>query len=218
MRRGMSLLCVALAGTGLCFGCGENATLFNPGFINYSLGGIYPLVPGPQSGFILVRVINSTSNPSQNARFVVTAERQDETTDENGVTTITTEMETVRLQTYPEGRANEVGILFDCPVLRVGLGENIGFPGTEPGVYLGAVPGQAEGFGVPGHVNPLSAIDGNFECGDTLVFEATSWAGAAGNIKVVSYVLDADEQPAQISGPDTFNNARTVLEQYSFED
>ena len=100
----------------------------------------------------------------------------------------------------------------------MGLGENIDFPGTEPGLYIGAVPGEQEGFGVPGSVNPLSAAAGNYECGDTLIFDAAIRSGTVGNTRVTTFVLDADEQPTEVSGPDTFNNARTVIEEYAFEE
>ena len=215
MRRGVQFAGVALAVAGALCGCGENATLFNPAFINYAVGGIVPLVPGSDSGFILVRVVNNTP---ENIRFVVTAQRETEITDEDGVTNIETTDETVRLQTFPAAQANEVGILYDCPVARVGLGENIDFPGTEPGLYIGAVPGEQEGFGVPGFVNPLSEAAGNFECGDTLIFDAATRSGTVGNTRVTTFVLDADEQPTEVSGPDTFNNARTVIEEYAFEE
>lgn len=220
MRRTVHIAGVALVAVSLlCLGCGENATLFNPSFVNYAVGGIYPLVPGADSGFILVRAVNGTTgSTAENIRFVVTAERQTEVTDDDGVTTVSTEFETVRLQTYPENRANEVGVLFDCPVTRVGLGENIDLPTTDPGLYIGANPGEAEGYGVPGNVNPLSEAAGNFMCGDTLIFEATSKAGMVGSVQVTSYVLDADEQPTQVSGPDTFNNARTVVEEFAIEE
>ena len=220
MRKKVALRCTVLALASLvCLGCGETGSLLNPSFANYALGGIYPVVPGASSGFVLARVINSTSTPTaENIRFVVTAERQIETTDDTGETFVETIYETVRLQTYPQSRANEVGVLFDCPVTRVGLGENIDFPSTEPGLFIGAVPGEAEGYGVPGHANPLSAAAGNFQCGDTLIFEAISESGSVGNVRVTTYVLGIDAQPPQISGPDTFNNARTVIEEYRFEE
>ena len=219
MRSSLPLACAALAvGVCVCAGCGANATLLNPSFVNATFGGVHPLVPGANSGFVLVRVLN-TDYP-ENIRFVVTAERQVATTDDSGVTTVATESETVRLQTFPVSLANEVGVLFECPVTRVGLGENIDFPETEAGVFIGAVPGESEGVGVPGNVNPLSVASGNFACGDTLVFEASEATeiGAVGRIRVLTYVLDADEQPAEFGGADTFNNARTVIEEFSVEE
>ncbi|MFH0981497.1 MAG: hypothetical protein V2A79_08160 [Planctomycetota bacterium] len=216
MRRNRWQLGVASAAAVLLgVGCGENATLFNPSFINYTFGGIVPLTPGPNSGFVLVRVVNKTA---VNIRYVVTAERQVETIDDQGLTIVTTQNETVRLQTFPEGLASESGILFNCPLVRIGLGENIDFPTTEPGLFLNAVPGQAEGFGVPGFVNPLSAAAGNFTCGDTLIFETSPEAGTVGNVRVATFVLRAAEQPTVVSGPDTFNNARTVIEEFSFQE
>ena len=215
MHRCVQFACVVLVAVGALPGCGENATLFNPSFVNFAVGGVVPLVPGPNSGFILARVVNNTPD---NIRFVVTAERETEIIDEEGVSTIETTYETVRLPTFPTAQANEVGILFDCPVARVGLGENIDFPGTEPGLFIGAVPGEQEGFGVPGSANPLAAKAGNYDCGDTLIFEAASRAGTVGNVRVSTFVLDADEQPTQFSGPDTFNNARSVIEEYSYEE
>ncbi len=216
MRRSGLLVRVALAVTvWSCAGCGENAMLLNPSFVNYAVGGIVPLTPGASSGFILVRVSNGTPN---NIRFVVTAERKTQVIDENGLETTETSYETVRLQTYPASLANDVGILFDCPVTRVGLGENIDFPDTEAGLYIDAVPGEAEGFGVPGFVNPLSAEAGNFSCGDTIIFEARVKTGAVGSVEVTAFVLSAAERPTEVSGPDTFNNARTVIEQFLFDE
>ncbi len=214
MRRSVRIGGATLAAV-VCWGigCGENARLLNPSFINYTSGGIVPLTPGPNSGFVLVRAINTTP---LNIRFVVTAEHPSQIVGTNGVITTQIVPETVRLQTFPQASANEMGILFNCPVSRVGLGENIDFPSTQPGLFLGAVPGGVEGFGVPGSVNPLDADAGNFSCGDTLIFQASPENGRVGNVRVDSFVLSAADQPAQVSGPDTFNNARTVIEEFAF--
>ncbi|MCP4590312.1 MAG: hypothetical protein GY842_06190 [bacterium] len=215
MRRRVRFSLVAMTVIAACVGCGDNATFLSPSFINYAVGGIVPLVPGADSGFILVRVVNNTPN---NIRFVVTAEREVTTIGDDGVETVSLETETVRLQTFPANLANESGILFNCPVRRVGLGENIDFPTSDPGLFIGAIPGENEGFGVPGYTNPLSAQAGNFACGDTLIFETSVQAGTVGNVRVLPYILDAGEQPDQVTGPDTFGNARTVIEEYSLQE
>ena len=194
-------------------GCGQNATLLNPAFVNFAVGGIVPLAPTSASGFVLVRVVNNTA---ANIRFVVTAERSVEVTDENGVVTVELQKETRRIQTFPVQLANDVGILFDCPVDRVGLGEEIDFPATEPALFVGAIPGQSEGFGVPGNVNPLDAGAGNFVCGDTLIFQAFVSAGTVGNVSVDTFRIQGAEQAD--TGINTFVNARSAIDQLTLEE
>lgn len=212
------LLVVFSLGAG-ALGCGATATFFNPSFLNYVTGGVIPLTPGPSSGFLLVRARNNTADAIE---FIVTIEREVEVIPDPGVDTpITTaiEQETFRLITIPDNLANDVGILFDCPVTRVGLGEDIDRPAEEPGLFVGTETGGfIQGFGVPGNVNPLDARIGNFTCGDTVIFEASTSVGAVGNISVASFVLPAEGQPATVSGPDTFNNARSLVDQFAPEE
>jgi hypothetical protein len=203
---------MAVVGAG---GCGtrflEDPTLYlNPSFVNYSVGGVVPLAPGSASGFVLVRTVNNTALPIE---FVVTVESLGMVTT-NGVADVVTQ--SYRLQTFAGGLVNDISLLVNCPVLRVGLGEDLDFPFDVPGLFVGTVNQQViTGFGVPGNVNPLDSSAGNFSCGDTLIFEANPRAGAVGNLVVNSYVLSAAGQPATFSGPDTFNNARSLLELYS---
>ena len=113
-------------------GCNPNATLFSDTFRNFTSGDVVPLTPGPASKLVLVRLINETNDAVE---FVVTAERQVLVVDDQGVPVIQSTDETVRLLTLPTETANEVGALFDCPVTRVGLGEDIDRPNTEAGLF-----------------------------------------------------------------------------------
>jgi hypothetical protein len=198
------------ASAGWTSGCGENAYILNRSFVNYTQGGVFPLAPGQSSGFNLIRLVNLTDNPVQFIvtveRFVVAQEGEEETTQ--------VETQTYQLDTFPNGLTNEVGLLVNCGSIRIGLGENLNFPQDEPGLYVGVSAGTDEiiaGFGVPARVNPLDARAGNYGCGDTLIFQAARQDGVPGNIAVKSYVLPAASQPTEYSGPDTFNNARSLL-------
>jgi hypothetical protein len=218
MRKRRALLVLVGLAAGV-LGCGDAGAIFNPSFLNYATGGVIPLTPGPASGFVLVRARNNTADAIE---FIVTVEREVEVTPDPGVDApITTaiERETFRLITIPDNLANDVGILFDCPVTRVGLGENIDRPAEEPGLFIGTEAGGfIQGFGVPGNVNPLDTRAGNFACGDTVIFEASTRVGTVGNVSVASFVLPAENQPAAVSGPDTFNNARSLVDQFAPEE
>ena len=210
----LRMACAALAVVPVAWlGCGPNATVLNPAFVNFAVGGIVPLAPTSASGFVMVRVINNTAS---NIRFVVSAERSVEITDDAGVITVETQKETRRLQTFPVNLANEVGVLFDCPVDRIGLGEELDFPATEPGLFIGAIPGEQEGFGVPGNVNPLDSRVGNFACGDTVIFQASTQAGTIGNLAVQTFRLSGADQVE--TGITTFVNARGAIEQLTLEE
>jgi hypothetical protein len=188
--------------------------LLNPSFVNFTSGGVVPLAPGPASGFILVRVVNNTSDEA--IEFVVTVEREVQVSEGAEVVTQTTR-ETQRLITFPVGNASEQGVLFECPVTRVGLGENLNNPSTEPALFIGAVVGGIAGFGVPANINPLDARAGNFTCGDTIIFQANTRAGTVGGVEVRSFVLTAASQPSQHQ-IETFNNVRRFIEEQQRED
>ncbi len=193
-------------------GCSSEAVLFSDTFRNFAQGDVVPLAPGPDSRLVMVRLINDTP---QAVEFVVTAERQVLTTDDEGNAVIQSTDETVRLNTQPIDPANEVGALFDCPVTRIGLGEDIDLPTSAPGLFV-TPPGQevgVQGFGVPGNLPPLDSRAGNFGCGDTLVIRAIERQGAVGNVEVQSFVLPWSTQPTEFLGPHTFNNVRIFLEQ-----
>jgi hypothetical protein len=215
-RRAWVVLVALAAGVSGCINAGA---LLNPSFLNYATGGVIPLTPGAESGFVLVRARNNTTDAIE---FIVTVEREVEVIPDPGVDApITTaiEQQTYRIITIPDNLANDVGILFDCPVTRVGLGEDIDRPAEEPGLFIGTEEGGfIQGFGVPGNVNPLDSRVGNFSCGDTVIFEASSSVGTVGNVSVASFVLPAENQPTDVSGPDTFNNARSLVDQFAPEE
>jgi hypothetical protein len=200
-------ICAAAIGILAMLGCSASL-LLNPSFVNQATGGVFPLTPGDRSGFVLVRGNNTSSVPIE---FVITAERRETATDGSNNTVITSE--TYHLLTQPDNKANDLGVLIDCPVYRVGLGEVLDQPATEPGIFVGAQAVGAGGFGVPPNVNPLNADAGNFTCGDTIIFVASERAGVAGGVVVRSYVLPAASQPSQFEGLDTFVNARTLVEE-----
>jgi len=211
-KRVAMLLVVAVISAGTWIGC--NSTLFlNPAFVNSATGEVFPLTPGDRAAFVLVRGNNTTQSAIE---FVVTAERL--VPDDDDPDVLNPVLETFRLLTQPTAQANDLGVLLDCPVARVGLGENLDRPQTEPGLFVGATAVGAGGFGVPPNINPLSADFGNFDCGDTIVFQASTAGGAVGGVIVASFVLDDAGQPDVPSGIDTFVNARSLLEEQELDD
>lgn len=216
-------------------GCGGTATFFNPSFINAFQGGYYPITPGPEAAFVLVRVVNETTDP---ADFIVTIERMvivedadgNPQYDDDGNLLTTKELETVRLRTFPVALANDIGVLFPCeesPVIRIGLGENLlaGEPAAfiyeDYNVQSGVVGG---GYGVAAEgLNTLSyfAANGpNFVCGDTVVFRmfTSTSGGSAGNVKFQAFLQPGSEQPSVFAGPNTFVNYSQFLQSQVRED
>lgn len=204
----------------LAGGCGGNLGVFNSSFLNTFFGGSYPLTPGPTVPFIQVRAVNQTD---RNIEFIVTVERDVIETDENGdflfdesgQPVVRMERETNRLVTEPGQKTNEIGVLFDCsqfPVTRIGLGENL-LP-TDAAVFVGGggAMGSA-GYGIPaGDLNPLVLEEGNFNCGDTVIFQALASAGIPGGVDLQVFLLPGSEQPSDFLGPSTFENLAEFLE------
>lgn len=203
-----------LLGTSLALsGCG-GSSFVNPAFFNTLFGGVVPVTPGPNAAFVLAIGVNETD---QNVEFVITVERSVLQLDDTGVPQVnesgqfitTPERETVRLFTLPTGGARQIGTLFDCaesPVTLIGLGENL-LP-TDRHVSVGGggstgAPGT--GITVP-NLNPLQLSDGNFNCGDTVLFQAFEDNSVAGNVSVSVFLLPGSEQPSVFSGPNTFAN------------
>lgn len=56
-------------------GCGGPATFFSESFLNRLGGGFVPIVPGPEAGYVMVFVVNNTTDRS--VEFVVTAEQEE---------------------------------------------------------------------------------------------------------------------------------------------
>ncbi len=207
------LACIfVLLAVGLLATTGCNTSQFlNPALVNQSTGEVFALTPGDRSSFILVRGNNATTVPIE---FLITVERQVESADVPG--TFTTQTESVRLFAPPNNRANDVGELFDCPVSRVGLGEDLDRPTTEPGIFVNAQAVGVGGLGVPPNVNPLSADADNFKCGDTIIFQVSETNNTVGGVVVQSYVLDSTRISTNVTGFDTFVNARSLLEEQQF--
>lgn len=218
--RSIARLGMALLASGWAFGCGSDVTLFNRAFANTLSGEVFPLTPGPSAAFVLVRVVNETQDIIE---FVVTVEKDVVVVDEQGRFVVDDdgefvtrpEIETVRLTTQPFGLANELGVLFPCRqqrIARVGLGENL--LATDAAAFVG---GQGTagtpGFGIPADtLNPLSHAANNFDCGDTVIFRAVRSTSVAGGVTLQSLLLPGSEQPATVTGPDTFFNYEQFLE------
>lgn len=197
---------------GMQSGC-SSTLIFNPSFVNQQTGELFPLAPGDRSGFILVRGRNTTDAPVE---FVFTVERRVASPDDPDI--FITETETRRVLAAATQTANDMGVLFNCPVNRIGLGENLDNPDTEPGIYLGAQAAGAGGFGIPSGLNPLDVDAGNFDCGDTVIYLAYPQSGVPGGTSVRAYLLDDASQPQVISGLDTFVKARTLIEEQEIEE
>lgn len=204
-------------------GCGG---FFSPAFVNSFVGGTFPLTPGPNAAYVMVRGLNETN---EIAEFVVTIERQIIETDEEGnflfddfgnpITQM--ELETRRVFTQAGAPANDVGILFDCsefPVTRVGLGENL-LP-TDAAVFIGGGgPAGSPGFGISAaELSPLRLEVGNFNCGDTVIFRAFESRGVPGGVALQSFLLPGSEQPNSFAGPNTFANYEALLQTQVRED
>ncbi|MCO6437108.1 MAG: hypothetical protein J5J06_08470 [Phycisphaerae bacterium] len=203
-------------------GCGG---IFNPAFINTTLGGAFPVTPGPEAAFVFVRCVNETG---QNAEFIVTIERAvierdaegNPLVDDSGNAITRPVRETKRLNAGANAPGNEIGVLFSCresPVNVVGLGENL-LP-TDTAVFVGG--GTATGTpgtGVPAEgVNPLVRTAGNFGCGDTIIFRIIRRPGVTGNAIIQSFLLPGFEQPSVFTGPNTFVNLQDYLESQTRE-
>ena len=118
------------------------------------------------------------------------------------------------MNTLPVGQSREVGTLFACgksPVTHVGLGEDL-LP-TDAAVFVGGQGvGGAAGFGVTaGDLNPLQLAVGNFNCGDTIIFQAFRAISVAGGVALQAFLLPGSEQPSIFSGPNTFVNLEQFL-------
>jgi len=204
----------------LITGCGSNVTLFNSAFLQTFVGGQVPVTPGPPAAFVLVRGVNSTN---QNVEFIVTIEKDalvlnaDGTyaQDANGNYVTQTERKTVSLLTAPNGLGSDLGTVFDCslePVTVVGLGANL-LP-TDAAIFVGGGgAGTSTGFGVTApNLNPLRLAIGNFNCGDTIIYQAYNATGVSGGVKVQAFLLPGSEQPSSFTGPSTFVNLRNYID------
>ncbi|NOX57443.1 MAG: hypothetical protein GXP29_01125 [Planctomycetes bacterium] len=200
-----SLICAAVLSS-LVVGCNASL-LLNPAFLNQQTGEIFPLVPGDRTGFVLVRANNTSAVPIE---FVITAERRLPSDDDPSGFVI--EKQTFRVLTQPQQTANDLGVLIECPIFRLGLGEDLDRPNTDDGLFLGAQAVGAGGVGVPSNVNPLNSDSANFDCGDTVVFQVRAAPNTSGGVVASTFVLD-DEAFSGTSVFDTFGQARALLEE-----
>jgi hypothetical protein len=200
--------------------------VFNPTFVNTLVGGQFPLTPGPAAAFVFVRCVNDTN---QAAEFIVTIERDvlsvddagNPQFDENGNPITSSARETVRLQTAAVGRARELGAVFPCgesPVTIVGLGETLS--SDDVAVFVGGGgTGGAEGAGIrAGSLNPLLIDAGNFNCGDTIIYNAFQAISVPGGVGLQVFLLPGSEQPSIFAGPSTFENLELFLESQTREE
>ncbi|MFQ5592228.1 MAG: hypothetical protein ACE5HE_13785 [Phycisphaerae bacterium] len=204
----------------LLYGCQGQVSLLNPSFVNSFIGGQFPLTPGPGAAFVLVRALNETGDT---AEFIITVEREELVLDDAGNPLFNdagepvteTKRETVRLNTAAVAPANDLGVLFPCspsPVNVVGLGENL--LETDAALFIGGQGGggtQGTGVSAAG-LNPLVREEGNFDCGDTIIFHAFVRGGiVGGTVQLQSLVLEDTNQPETFTGPDTFINLADFL-------
>ncbi|MFQ5495371.1 MAG: hypothetical protein ACE5EX_08320 [Phycisphaerae bacterium] len=212
------VLCLSVAG------CGTEAALFNSAFLNTVSGDVVPRSPGPVAAFVLVRCVNETTQPVE---FAVRVDRQVLKLDANGLPQLdefgrfVTELrvERIAVQTGATGQLRDVGVLFSCrdsPVTRVGLGENF-LPSDIAARVGGAVVGGATGFGIPvgQDVPPLELAEGNFNCGDTVIYRAFQNRLRPGGVALETLLLPGSEQPSVFTGPSTFGNFAELLDSVS---
>ena len=223
-RLGALALPLLLTVHGGCGGTGGG--FFNPAFSNTFFGGQFPLTPGPAASAILVRVLNETP---LNSEFIVTVEKaviqRDDAgnpiVDENNNVVTRPQRQTVRLSTLAIEPANELGVLFSCleePINVIGLGETL--QPNDIAVFVGGQgAGGVGGFGIPAaQINPLVRQEGNFACGDTVVFRTVEARGVTGGVAIQSFLLPGFEQPEEFVGPSTFLNWEEFLQSQTRED
>ncbi len=203
--------CVMVAGMILVVtagGCGD-PTLLNPAFVNATQGTLFPVAPTPENGLVLIRGVNTTT---ESVSFLVTIERSTVVSDDVGGGA-SAYSETTELFTTPGAQSNEAGALFECtpsnPIARIGLGENLNRPATEPGLFVGGANDIIQGFGVPPNINPLSQEQNDFQCGDTIIFRALESNNAPGGFKVEAFVIPFETQGETVR--DTFGVASDFL-------
>jgi len=136
---------------------------------------------------VLVVVVNQSGQP---ITFLVTAEAPGAA-------------ESVELET--SGGSDSLGVLFTCPVDRIGLGD-LDDP-ESTGYYL--LYGDAR-LGMPWGENPL-LWNVNYTCGDTIIFLARANANVPGGVSITTGVIDGSTQTGPFSGPDTFENVEDLL-------
>jgi hypothetical protein len=170
------------------------AGCLNPGLVNATVGGLYPVAPGDEP-FLMARVINDTS-ATLDIPIVY---------DDGTVPTFTYQVR----ELTPEGR--ETGILLEWPILRLAVGDLdnpllpvivANFPdGSTSGVYFGR-----------------SALEAgvDFDRGDTVIFHFTEDSQSASFIRVSVGRIEGDDQPANPSRGDTFEAVRLLLEATGF--
>jgi hypothetical protein len=192
-------------------GCGNNAALFlNPAFVNSIQGGLFPLVPRPETNLILIRANNSTT---ERLTFLITIERSTAFST-GGPDGTVTNSETIEVFTEPGAQSNEAGVLFECsadnPITRIGLGRDLNQPQVDAGLFVGGFNDVVPGFGVPGNINPLSILAGDYECGDTIIFRALQSINQPGGFRVEPFRLSWRTQAAE-SARNTFGVAGGFL-------
>lgn len=178
-------------------GCGADAALLlNPAFVNQIEGGVlFPLAPRPDTGLLFIRANNATT---ESITFLITVERSTLLVEGNTTMTLS-ESKTTEVFTEPGSNSNDAGILFNCDennqITRIGLGRNLNQPSTDAGLFIGGFNDVIPGFGVPGNINPLDALDGDFECGDTIVYRAIQSVNQPGGFRVQAFIIPWENQP-----------------------
>lgn len=218
VRRSFRLqsLCVALVFGAVSCGAG----VLNPAFVNtVGGGGAFPITPGPGADFVLVRVLNETS---QVATFFVTVWSDVLEVDDSGEVVVKTKKQNLRVDTGSVAPANDTGVLFKCSESAVNV---VGLGGVDLLNADGAVCVGGQGAGgalgnciLTQEVPPLRRELGHFACGDTIVFRAFASFGAAGGVKVESWVWSGSQQPSIFSGRSTFENYQIFIESQVRED
>jgi len=124
MRKSKSTLSLALTCIVL-LGCNSDVTLFNQSFMNLFTGSEVPIVPGPDSGYIMVLGLNDTS---MGVEFIVTAEQEEIIVHlDNGGEISGYEariMDPVTVNLVTDGNSPSLGIVFD--------NSPVSFPNSAP--------------------------------------------------------------------------------------
>jgi len=180
---------LAIAGWAVCLtGC------LNPGLVNATVGGLYPVAPGTEP-FVMARVINDTS-ATLDIPIVY---------DNGSIPTFTYQVR----ELTPEGR--DTGVLLEWPVLRIAVGDLdnpllpvivANFPdGSTTGVYFG---------------RPALQAGVDFDRGDTVIFHFTEDSRSPAYIRVSVGRIEAANQPTNYSRDDPFEKVRLLLDATGF--
>jgi len=161
----------------------------NPSSINSLVDSIYPAAPGDVP-MILVRIENNSSADINAANIIV----------DTGLA----EPKTV---SFPVARGTgNAGTLFQCPVLRVALGD------LDLGVAPAMTATFSDGTQVEVPFGMRTLVEGvDYVCGDTIIFQLIDDRTAETGLRIEAGRVDGSTQTGPFTGADTFRYVQLLL-------